>query len=240
MKPEDLAVMELSSFQLEIMTRSPQVAAVLNITPNHLDRHGNMLAYTAAKARILAFQSGTDIAVLNRDDPGSIGLAGGVHGRLMTFGLSHPGELDGTYLKDGEIILFHQGRHVPITATANIRLRGEHNLLNVWLPVRLLLRPACLLKRSAVGFWALRACRTVWNLCAPGEVRTGTTIRSPPLLSAAWRQSVPLKRGRSFSWLVGEIKIYPGKILLSWSGSELTTWYCLVKQPRRSRRQLDR
>ena len=74
MQPGDLAVMELSSFQLEIMTRSPQVAAVLNITPNHLDRHGTMQAYTAAKARILAFQSRGDAAVLGRDDPGAWGL----------------------------------------------------------------------------------------------------------------------------------------------------------------------
>ena len=46
MGPDDLAIMELSSFQLELMTRSPQVASVLNVTPNHLDRHGTMAAYT--------------------------------------------------------------------------------------------------------------------------------------------------------------------------------------------------
>ncbi len=71
MSAQDLAVMELSSFQLELMTRSLQVAAVLNITPNHLDRHGSMAAYTAAKARILAYQSSVDSAVLGRDDPGA-------------------------------------------------------------------------------------------------------------------------------------------------------------------------
>ncbi|MDP3721510.1 MAG: Mur ligase family protein, partial [Anaerolineaceae bacterium] len=53
-KPEDIVILELSSFQLEQMTRSPHIAAVLNITPNHLDRHGTMQAYTEAKARILA------------------------------------------------------------------------------------------------------------------------------------------------------------------------------------------
>jgi len=63
---DDLCVMELSSFQLELMTRSPQVAVILNITPNHLDRHGTMQAYTAAKARILQFQSPDDTAVLGR------------------------------------------------------------------------------------------------------------------------------------------------------------------------------
>ena len=69
--PQDLAIMELSSFQLELMTRSPQIAAVLNITPNHLDRHGSMAAYTAAKAHILAYQAPVDTAVLGRDDPGA-------------------------------------------------------------------------------------------------------------------------------------------------------------------------
>src|SRR5512146_1955320 len=57
MTPGDLAVLEISSFQLEQMTVSPDVAAVLNITPNHLDRHGTMEAYAAAKSRILRSQS---------------------------------------------------------------------------------------------------------------------------------------------------------------------------------------
>ena len=55
--PDDLAVLELSSFQLEIMTRSVHIAAVLNITPNHLDRHGTMEAYRQAKARIVSQQT---------------------------------------------------------------------------------------------------------------------------------------------------------------------------------------
>ena len=57
MQSDDVAILEISSFQLDQMTISPNVAAVLNITPNHLDRHGTMEAYTAAKARILEFQS---------------------------------------------------------------------------------------------------------------------------------------------------------------------------------------
>lgn len=51
-KPKDVVVMELSSFQLELMTVSPTIAAILNVTPNHLDRHGTMEAYSAAKARV--------------------------------------------------------------------------------------------------------------------------------------------------------------------------------------------
>ena len=63
---DDLVVLELSSFQLELMTRSPQIAAILNITPNHLDRHGSMQAYIAAKSRILRFQHPGDVAAHGR------------------------------------------------------------------------------------------------------------------------------------------------------------------------------
>jgi UDP-N-acetylmuramoylalanine-D-glutamate ligase len=65
MKANDIAILELSSFQLDQMTVSPNFAAILNVTPNHLDRHGTMEAYTAAKARILEFQSEKDAAVLD-------------------------------------------------------------------------------------------------------------------------------------------------------------------------------
>ncbi len=58
MTANDLAILEISSFQLEQMTISPNISAILNITPNHLDRHGTMEAYTNAKARILEFQTG--------------------------------------------------------------------------------------------------------------------------------------------------------------------------------------
>lgn len=64
----DKVVMELSSFQLELVDRSPAVAAVLNITPNHLDRHPSMSQYAAAKANILRFQSRGDTCVLSADD----------------------------------------------------------------------------------------------------------------------------------------------------------------------------
>ncbi len=133
MQPDDLAVMELSSFQLEIMTRSPQVAAVLNITPNHLDRHGTMAAYTAAKAHILTHQTAQDIAILNREDPGAWALAGQTQGRLLTFGFQQPpaGQA-GTWL-DPEGNLTFQGADNSQTVLCHrsiIQLRGEHNLQN--------------------------------------------------------------------------------------------------------------
>src|SRR5215213_3601252 len=101
MQPDDIAILELSSFQLDQMTTSPNMAAILNITPNHLDRHGTMEAYTAAKARILAFQSKDDVAILGHDDKGAWNLRKQVHGRLFTFSLNELDEgLNGAYLQD--------------------------------------------------------------------------------------------------------------------------------------------
>jgi len=132
MQPDDLAVMELSSFQLELMHTSPQVAAVLNITPNHLDRHGTMQAYTAAKARILAFQQPIDIAVLGWEDPGAWALRREVQGRVLTFGLAEPPRgVDGTFLADEMLMLRQDGEVTPLFSREVIRLRGDHNLYNV-------------------------------------------------------------------------------------------------------------
>jgi UDP-N-acetylmuramoylalanine--D-glutamate ligase len=131
MQAGDLAVMELSSFQLEIMTRSPQVAALLNITPNHLDRHSSMQAYTAAKARILAYQSSGDAAVLGRDDPGAWGLKDSVRGQLIGFGMQRWSLSPGTYLNNGTLILWDGMVERVLMEQSSIDLRGQHNLLNV-------------------------------------------------------------------------------------------------------------
>jgi len=139
MQPDDLAIVELSSFQLEIMTRSPQVGAILNITPNHLDRHGTMEAYTAAKAHILSHQTPANWAVLGRDDPGAWAPRAQVVGERFSFGFSP--------LPDGQVGSYLQGhpsdpqsalvlRMVPggetqtVVHRAEIRLRGDHNVLN--------------------------------------------------------------------------------------------------------------
>ena len=131
-QPDDLVVLELSSFQLEQMTVSPQISAVLNITPNHLDRHGTMEAYIAAKAHILDYQNAEDIAILNREDSGSLGLQNRVHGKLMTFGLEKPAPgIDGTYLQDGHLMLQTAENQSEIMPQTMISLRGMHNVVNV-------------------------------------------------------------------------------------------------------------
>jgi UDP-N-acetylmuramoylalanine--D-glutamate ligase len=149
MIPNDFCVVEFSSFQLEQMTISPHVAAVLNITPNHLDRHGTMEAYTAAKGRLLQFEPSTDVpctalqggcaAVLGRDDPGAWSLVPLVgNRRLFSFGLSAlPEGQEGTYT-DGEWVMLRivdpasgGQEDFHLMPTRLVLLRGEHNLLNV-------------------------------------------------------------------------------------------------------------
>ncbi len=146
----DIVVMELSSFQLEIMTSSPPVAAILNVTPNHLDRHPSMEAYIAAKARILDFQSPQDVAVLGYDDPVAQSLASHIRGRFRLFvkdwdqfwstspwpydddRLPRQTWIEGVaFVREGAVVLRNSGGLHKVCAVNDIRLRGDHNMLNV-------------------------------------------------------------------------------------------------------------
>jgi UDP-N-acetylmuramoylalanine--D-glutamate ligase len=127
----DWAIIELSSFQLEIMNLSPHIAAILNRTPNHLDRDRTMEAYQDAKIRILTFQKPGDIAILNRDDPGAWALRSAVKSSLMTFGKDDHEVDDGTFLRSEKLWLRQSGNEFPICPLSTVALRGQHNLENV-------------------------------------------------------------------------------------------------------------
>jgi len=127
--PTDRVVMELSSFQLDVMTVSPHVAAVLNITPNHLDRHPSMEAYIEAKRHILDYQSFDDVAVLGYDNEISRALSGRANGYVRFFSREKiVGR--GAFLK-GDRILVVQNRAEEVCRLGDIQLRGDHNVLNV-------------------------------------------------------------------------------------------------------------
>jgi len=129
MEPDDVVVQELSSFQLEIWDRSPHIATVLNITPNHLDRHKTMKAYTNAKANILRYQTAADVSILCADDPGSLALSAIVRGKLRLFSLNNA-VMEGAMVKDGRILI-RNGAEKEICRVDEVQLRGRHNLLNV-------------------------------------------------------------------------------------------------------------
>jgi UDP-N-acetylmuramoylalanine--D-glutamate ligase len=128
---DDNVVMELSSFQLEIMTLSPRIAAILNVTPNHLDRHITMAAYSEAKANILKHQSRDDLAILGRDDSGAWELRWLVQGEYLSFGWDSNFEGDGTWLQDDSVWLRRKGHSQELFPVESVLLRGRHNLLNV-------------------------------------------------------------------------------------------------------------
>jgi UDP-N-acetylmuramoylalanine--D-glutamate ligase len=127
--PTDRVVLELSSFQLDVMTTSPHVAAVLNITPNHLDRHPSMEAYIEAKRHILDFQSFDDIAVLGYDNEITRALSGRANGYVRFFSREKMVGR-GAFLKGDRIMVVHN-REEEVCRLADIPLRGDHNVLNV-------------------------------------------------------------------------------------------------------------
>ncbi len=134
MLPEHTVVMELSSFQLELMTRSPEIACVLNVTPNHLDRHGTMEAYMAAKANIFLHQKPEDLCVFSYDDPATNLMTDQAVGRAAWFSLREMVP-DGAFMAGNRLMVVGAGSpdgqpHV-VCGREDIRLRGEHNIRNV-------------------------------------------------------------------------------------------------------------
>jgi UDP-N-acetylmuramoylalanine--D-glutamate ligase len=129
-EPSHKVVMELSSFQLEAMDESPHIAAVLNLSPNHLDRHQSMDDYVAAKKNIVRFQTPGDYAVLNADQQLTRGLAEDTAGEIMLF--SREQEVpQGAFVDNGHIVAAWSGERHIVCATSEMRLLGLHNLENV-------------------------------------------------------------------------------------------------------------
>src|SRR5437870_483541 len=130
-KPDHIIVLEVSSFQLEtIQTFRPKMAVILNITPDHLDRHRTFAAYAGAKARIFENQQADDFAVLNADDPNCVALAEGIRAHICWF--SRKKEVQqGASVQDGRIGFRDAGGKREIMLVSEIPLKGAHNLENV-------------------------------------------------------------------------------------------------------------
>jgi UDP-N-acetylmuramoylalanine--D-glutamate ligase len=130
-KPETVIVLEISSFQLEtIQTFRPKIAVILNVTPDHLDRHRTFEIYTDAKARIFENQQGSDFAVLNADDPTCVAM--GERTRAQVFWFSRHKEVQqGAWVRDGNIVFRDGSGQREILQVSDIPLKGAHNLENV-------------------------------------------------------------------------------------------------------------
>ena len=127
------SVLEVSSFQLET-TESfhPHVAVILNITPDHLDRHGTFENYVAMKEKIFANQTGEDYLILNGDDPIAQQAAARTKSQVLWFSRSKIVRC-GAFLLDGMVMFrpTEQGKPIPVLPLADIPLKGEHNIENV-------------------------------------------------------------------------------------------------------------
>ena len=130
--PDAPVVLELSSFQLDRLRdlrRSPHVAVVTNFAPNHLDAHGSLDAYVAAKQGILAHQTGEDTNVLNADDPEVSRWDKLCAGRVLRFSLDREVER-GTFLREGQIVGRLSDRITPVCPVRDLLLPGRHNVAN--------------------------------------------------------------------------------------------------------------
>jgi UDP-N-acetylmuramoylalanine--D-glutamate ligase len=124
-------VAELSSFQLEaVQDLQPHVAVLLNLTPNHLDRHSSFEAYVSAKAQIFRNQTAQDCAILNADDPNVMALAPAIASTKIFF--SRRQELpDGVFAEDDRVVYRVRNLERTLLRQSDVRLRGDFNLENV-------------------------------------------------------------------------------------------------------------
>jgi UDP-N-acetylmuramoylalanine--D-glutamate ligase len=129
--PETWNVLEISSFQLEtIESFHPKIAVVLNVTPDHLDRHRTFEGYVTAKARIFENQTSSDFAVLNMDDPTCVALAQQVKAQVRGFSRREAVK-SGAYIKDGKVFFRDDAGEREIMPLSAIGLKGAHNQENV-------------------------------------------------------------------------------------------------------------
>ncbi len=129
-KREDVSVVEVSSFQLEtIKTFRPHVGAMLNITEDHLNRHGTMEIYSAMKQRLFENQTADDVAVLNADAPSVCAMAEKCKGRVVYFSRLQT-LTNGAYVDNGKVMFAMDGQVQAICDADKILIPGPHNLEN--------------------------------------------------------------------------------------------------------------
>ena len=132
-KPDDVVVLEISSFQLELLSRiemSPHISIVTNIAPNHLDRHKTMENYIDSKKTIIHYQKEDDYTILNYDDPTLREWEGECKSHILWFSATK--ELEhGAFLKNNEIIINHNSKRNVIPCPTQTNIKGIHNRQNI-------------------------------------------------------------------------------------------------------------
>jgi len=149
---ETTNVLEVSSFQLEtVVDFHPTIAAILNLTPDHLDRHGNFENYAAAKEKIFSQQTAEDALVLNADDRAVQMSAGKTKSRVFWFSGTKVVR-QGAFVRDGVVAFVAKegGVTEPIMPASEIHLKGAHNVENV-------LAAVCIARVAGISAESIRA-----------------------------------------------------------------------------------
>jgi UDP-N-acetylmuramoylalanine--D-glutamate ligase len=154
------SVLEVSSFQLETTVQfHPEIAVILNITPDHLDRHGSFENYCAAKERIFAAQTAEDCLVLNADNSPCEDAAARSAAKVYWFSIEHPVD-QGAWLEQGSVV-YRAAEDAPtehVMPLRGIPLKGSHNIENVLAAVvaaRLAGVPAEIIRHAVESFQAV-------------------------------------------------------------------------------------
>lgn len=127
---DDVAVVELSSFQLISMRRSPKVAVVTNLSPNHLDMHKDMNEYVQSKRNLVLHQTACSKAILNADNNITMSFAQDVRGQLFTFSSTKPCKYGAFLREDGMIMMAEDKKQTEVLHVNDIKIPGKHNIEN--------------------------------------------------------------------------------------------------------------
>jgi UDP-N-acetylmuramoylalanine--D-glutamate ligase len=130
LRKDDIVVLELSSFQLDTLGRSPHIAVVTNISEDHLDQHGTRENYIAAKRNIVAWQGSRDIAVLNVDDVTVLAIHTGAPSEVRGFSLTQRPRRGAFLDEQGRLALTDGEHRTPLLAATELRIPGRHNVAN--------------------------------------------------------------------------------------------------------------
>lgn len=211
-------VAEISSFQLEAVREfRPHIAVILNVTPDHLDRHRTMVNYRATKEKIFANQTREDYLVLNYDDPLVRSMAARAPSQVLFF-CARAELAEGIFVHQGMIVLRWQGHETTICSVADIRLKGLHNVENV-------------LAASAAAYLA--------NLAAPVMAETlatfpGVEHRIEPVAVINGVEYYNDSKATNPESAIKALEAFSGNIILIAGGrdkhTDLTAFMALVKE----------
>ena len=201
--PGAMHVVEVSSFQLETTDQfHPWIAVLLNLSPDHLDRHPTFEAYAAAKARVFANQTADDWAVVNADDAPSMALAEGGRARRFDFALDR--ELtDGVTVSQGEIVRRNAGRMESLVPLSSVRLPGRHLLGDVLAATAVGCVagvPPAAMRRAVEGFAGL-----------PHALERVAEIRGVAFINDSKATNIASARRAIQSFATGEVVIMGGR-----------------------------